>query len=451
MLPFAAHRPEDTSLAESPHESGTAAAPAGASGFAFLRGVQREEWTALILSCAYFFLVLAAYYVLRPVREQLVAAGGSQDLLQIYSVTFVVTLILTPVYGWLVARYPRKRFVPAVYLFFIFCLIAFVPAFEAQGLLNPRVLGTVFYVFISVFNLFVVAVFWSFVSDLFSVEQSQRFFGIIAFSGALGSLAGPLLTKWLVFQVGIAPLLVVAAGMLLAAIGCVVALVAWSRRHPVARDVQRNEAVIGGGFWAGARLVATSPFLRRVALLLILGDAVGTMLYNLQTDIGHNFYPDGRARTEFYANVDLATNLTMILLQVIVTPVVLTRLGPVAGIVGGEIVKVLSLVALALTGQPLAVSAALAATRSMAYGIEKPATDSLYTRVDRETRYKAKGFVDTAVWRFGDVAVVAIISVLRDFGFTTSGFAVLSACAALCAAGIAWRLRTTPELAYERT
>ncbi|HEY8009932.1 MAG TPA: MFS transporter [Rudaea sp.] len=411
-------------------------------------GVERHEWPALILAFVYFFLVLAAYYVLRPVREQLAAASGSQVLLSFYTATFIVTLILTPVYGWLVARFPRKRFVPVVYVFFILNLIAFIPAFEAQGQLSPRVLGEVFFVWMSVFNLFVVAVFWSFVADIFSVDQAHRLFGIVAFGGALGAIVGPLLTKWLVHLIGIAALLEVSAAMLFGAVLCILGLIAWSRRHPVAQDATRNEALIGGGFWAGAKQVAASPFLRRVAILMILGDCVGTVLYNLQTDIGHQYFPDGAARTDFYASVDLATNVLMAVLQIVVTRVVLTRFGPVASIMGTEIVKALTLVTLAFVGQPFAVAGALVITRAGAYGIDKPATDSLYTRVDRETRYKAKGFIDTAVWRFGDVFVVATIQLLREVGATNSLLASLSAMAAACAAWMAWRLRTTRELAH---
>jgi len=437
---------EDKSLLESQSGSG-AKVQTNTPSSVSLMGVKHGEWPALVLAFAYFFLVLAAYYVLRPVREQLAAASGSQVLFQFYLTTFVVTLVLTPVYGWLVAHFPRKRFVPAVYLFFIANLIAFVPAFEAQGQLNPRVLGQVFFVWMSVFNLFVVAVFWSFIADIFSVEQSHRLFGIISFGGALGAIAGPLLTKELVHRIGIGSLLVVAACMLLAAVMCIFALIAWSRRHPVAQDRQRNEEVIGGGFWAGAKLVFGSPFLRRVAILMLLGDCVGTVLYNLQTDIGHNFYPDGASRTDFYASIDLSVNVLMAVLQIVVTRVVLTRFGPVSALTGTEIVKVLTLITLALLGHPAAVAAAMIVTRGTSYGVEKPATDSLYTRVDRETRYKAKGFVDTAVWRFGDVAVVGIISVLRDFGVASSAFAAMSALAAACAAWVAWRLRTTQELA----
>jgi len=297
-----------------------------------------------------------------------------------------------------------------------------------------------------VFNLFVVAVFWSFVADIFSAGQAYRLLGIVALGGTLGAIAGPLLTKWLVHGIGIAPLLGVAAALLAGAVACILGLVAWSRRYPVAHDAARNEAVIGGDFWAGARQVARSPFLLRIAALVLLGDSVGGVLYNLQIDIGHRFYPDGAARTDFFASVDAATNVLMALLQIFVTRIALTRYGPVPSIAGTEVVKFLTLVTLALTGQPAAVAAALIVTRAGSYGVNNPAIDSLFTRVDRETRYKAKGFIDTAIWRLGDVLVVGTLQILREFGATTPMFAALASLASISAAWLAWRLRDTSEM-----
>ena len=424
-------------------------------GFAAtITGVERHEWLAVILAFAYFFFVLAAYYVLRPLREQLSAAIGVQALLPFYSATFVATLVLTPVYGWLVARFPRKRFVPVVYFFFILNLLAFIPAFQAQDTLGPQILGAIFFVWVSVFNLFVVAVFWSFVADIFSADQAYRLFGIVALGGTLGAIAGPLLTKWLVHVIGIAPLLGVSAALLACAMGCILGLIVWSRRHPVARDTQRNEVVIGGGFWAGAKLVFGSNFLRCIALMMLLGDSVGGVLYNLQNDFGHHFYPDSAARTDFFASVDAATNVLMALVQIFVTRVVLTRFGPASSIAGSEVVKLLTLVTLAFVGLPGAVAAALIVTRAGSYGVNNPAIDSLFTRVDRETRYKAKGFIDTAVWRFGDVLVMAAIQGMRDLAAAVptlawlssrSTFALLAALASAFAIRLALKIRAMPE------
>lgn len=176
--------------------------------------IQAGEWRAVALSFAWFFCVLAAYYMIRPVREQLSAVVGSTQLPMFYAATFLATLALTPVFAWLVARYPRRVVVPVVYGFFIACLIGFVPLFTAQGLLSPRALGTVFFVWVSVFNLFVVSVFWSFMADIWTNPQARRLFPVIALGGTAGAIAGPVLTRTLVGVIGVAPLLVVSAALL---------------------------------------------------------------------------------------------------------------------------------------------------------------------------------------------------------------------------------------------
>ena len=409
--------------------------------------VESAEWPALLLSFAYFFCVLGSYYVMRPVREQLVAAAGSTSLPSFYLATFLVTLALTPIYGALVARFPRKRFVPIVYAFFILCLIAFIPFFELQGQLNPKVLGGVFFVWVSVFNLFVVAVFWSFMADIFTVDQSHRLFSVISIGGGLGAIGGSLLAGSLVGHIGIAKLLAVSAGLLGCSIACIAGLVVWSRRNPIEKGVDRNEVVIGGGMLAGARQVFASPFLRSMALLLLLGDGVGTVLYALQADYAKTHFPDGIARTEFFAHIDLAINITQTVLQLSLTPWVLTRSGPVIAVIAADAVKVAGLLLLVLVGNPALIAVALVATRSFAYGMEKPSSDSLYTRVDREERYKAKGFIDTAVWRLGDFTIALAMNGLRGLGVTTTGFACLATFAAGGACWTAWRLRGTRELA----
>ena len=193
--------------------------------------VRKGEFAGVAVSFTYFFCVLAAYYMIRPVREQLVAAVGSTQLPWFYAATFVAILALAPVFGALVSRYPRRIAVPLFNLAFIACLVAFVPLFNQPGLLSPRTLGIVFFVWVSVFNLFVVSVFWIFMTDIWSVAQSRRLFPLIALAGTTGAVAGPALTRLLVGAIGVAPLLLVSAGLLAVALGCVVWLGRWSRVH----------------------------------------------------------------------------------------------------------------------------------------------------------------------------------------------------------------------------
>lgn len=408
--------------------------------------IQRHEWFAVAVAFAYFFCVLAAYYVLRPVRDQLSAAVGSTALPIFYAVTFAATLALTPLFGALVARFPRRKFVPFVYLFFIAGMLAFIPAFQLQDKIGAKLLGSAFFVWVSVFNLFVVAVFWSFMADLFDAEQAHRLFPVITLGGAFGALAGPALTKLFVFAVGVTGLLVVSSLLLGAAIGCVFALSRWSKRNPVKGDTRRDERVIGGGFFAGAIETLKSPLMRRLALLMVLGDAVGTVIYALLADYSGATYPTREARINFAAGIDLSANTLQMILQLVLTRPLMVRFGPAAAMAMDGALKAIMLAGLALfPGSWIGVVAVV--TRASAYGVFKPASDSLYTRVDAEARYKTKNFIDTSVWRFGDLVVTSTFNLLRTLGLALPGFAALTMLAAASSGWLGWRITKTPELA----
>jgi AAA family ATP:ADP antiporter len=407
--------------------------------------IQRHEWFAVVVAFVYFFCVLAAYYVIRPVRDQLSAAVGSTALPMFYAATLIATLSLTPLFGALVARFPRRRFVPIVYLFFIVGMIAFIPAFQMQDAIGARVLGSIFFVWVSVFNLFVVAVFWSFMADLFDSEQAQRLFPVITLGGAMGALAGPALTKALVFLVGVSGLLVVSSLLLCAAIGCIFALSRWSQRHPIAGDAERDDRIIGG-LLAGAIETLKSPLMRRLALLMLLGDAVGTVIYALLADYSGATYPTREAKIDFAAGIDLYANTLQMLLQLVLTRPLMVRFGPAYAMAMDGALKAIMLAVFVVLGGPwIAVAAVI--TRASAYGVFKPAQDSLYTRVGAETRYKTKNFIDTSVWRFGDLVVTSTFNLLRMIGFAAPGFAALTMIAAACSGWLGWRITKTPELA----
>jgi AAA family ATP:ADP antiporter len=400
--------------------------------------IQRHERFAVAVAFVYFFCVLAAYYVIRPVRDQLSAAVGSTALPIFYAATFAATLLLAPLFGALVARFPRRRFVPFVYVFFIAGMIAFIPLFQWQDAIGARLLGSVFFVWVSVFNLFVVAVFWSFMADLFDPEQAHRLFPVIALGGTLGAIAGPALTRALNALVGVSALLAVSAALLGLAIACILALSRWSRRHPVAGDPARDERVIGGSFLAGAIETFRSPLMRRFALLMLLGDAVGTVIYALLADYSGATYVTRTARIDFSASIDLYANLLQVLLQLGDTRALMVRFGPAPALALDGVVKAVMLAGLALFAGPW-IAAVAVVTRASAYGVFKPAADSLYTRVDAETRYKTKNFIDTAVWRFGDVAVTGSLNLLRAAGAGVPGLALLAGVAAGCSGWVGWR------------
>jgi ATP:ADP antiporter, AAA family len=412
------------------------------------RRIHTGELRAVTLSFIYFFCVLTAYYVMRPVREQLSAAVGSSQLPWFYAATFIATLALAPAFGALVSRYPRRVVVPAVYLFFIGCLVAFIPLFTHQGLLSPRALGMVFFVWVSVFNLFVVSVFWSFMSDIWSEEQSRRLFPIIAIAGTAGAVTGPVLTRTLVDVIGVAPLLGVSASLLGLAVVCAVLLGRWARVHGARRHDVSHEGAIGGGMLDGLKQIFTTPFMRSMAVLLLLADGIGTVNYALVADYSGAAFTDAVARTRFAANIDLTTNILTVVLQVLITRWLLPRKGPGVMIVVWAVVSILALSMVIFSRDPHApligafpaVAIALIVSRGLAYGMAEPARHSLFTRVPRNERYKGQNAIDTAVWRFGDTTIALAMNGLRSLGMVTAGFAALSAIAALSAAAIGWSL-----------
>lgn len=418
------------------------------SGVGGLAGrVRAGEAGALAVSFAYFFCVLAAYYMIRPVREQLVATVGSTQLPWFYAATFLATLALAPVFGALVSRYPRRVAVPLFNLAFIACLVGFVPLFAQSGPLSPRALGILFFVWVSVFNLFVVSVFWIFMTDIWSVAQARRLFPLIALAGTCGAVAGPALTRLLVDMIGVAPLLLVSAALLSVALGCVVWLGRWSRVHGE-RRAPADEAAVGGGMFDGLRQVFADPFMRGMAILLLLADGIGTVNYALVTDYSYHAFSDAVARTRFAANVDLATNVLTALVQLTLTRWLLPRHGAGPTILAWAVASLgmLLLVMLApdphapmLVGMP-AVALALIVSRGLAYGMAEPARHSLFAGVPRNVRYKGQNAVDTAVWRFGDVAIATGMNALRAVGATVSTFAALSGTAAVAAGAVGWRL-----------
>lgn len=408
--------------------------------------VQHGEWPALAMSLGYFFCVLTAYYVIRPVREQLVGAVGSTQLPWFYAATFVATLALTPLFAGLVARWPRRVMVPVVYGVFVACLLAFVPLFMDPALLGPRALGIVFFVWVSVFNLFVVSVFWIFMSDVWTPVQARRLFPIIALAGTLGSLVGPALTRSLVGVIGVASLLLVSAALLGAAMLLSMLVGRWARDHRSMAGL--DDAPLGGGMLDGLKQIFATPFMRYMAILLILSDGIGGVNYALLADYSKATFADEAARTGFFATVDLVTNSVIIGLQALITWWLLPLLGPGRILVVWASIAMLALGLVIVSSDPYAplvagmpaVAIATIVSRGLAFGMAEPARHALFTQVARNERYKGQNAVDTAVWRFGDLLVALLMNAGRAAGVGVAGFAAMGAGAAALAAGVGWRL-----------
>ena len=426
----------------------------------------RREVIALLIAGLCFFCVLASYYVIRPIREQFAsAAGGSQALPLLYSLVFATMLLLTPIYGALVSRFSRRIFVPLIYAFFVLCLLGMGPffRFSTDLALNAKV----FYVWVSIFNLFVVSIFWSCMADVFDPEQSKRLYGFVALGGTSGAIAGPLLAKQFVLSVGLNGLYLIATAFLAVALICLLTLFA---RAPSAklqqvspggdtdkqvsqegdtdkqvspeRDTATNvsEAALGGSMWEGAIAAFSNPFVRRMALLLLCADGVATILYSNLSDYAKSAFTDAVAKTEFFATVDLWTNCLMIGLQVFAVRWLLSKAGAGRAMAWPNIFNVCVLLGIAIYADAAMIAVGLIITRGGGYGLVNPARESLFTRVSRDVRFKAKAFVDTVVWRGGDLIMVTMVAALVNLGAGVGTFGVIAAGFALAAAALSWNV-----------
>jgi AAA family ATP:ADP antiporter len=374
------------------------------------------EGRALAWSFTYFFCLLAGYYVLRPLRDEMGIAGGVRNLQWLFTATFFVMLAAIPLYGTVVARLPRKRFIPLVYHFFVVNIGIFwlLLTFDVEKVVVARV----FFVWISVFNLFAVSVFWSFMSDLFAAEQGKRLFGFIAAGGSAGALVGPAVTVGLAQIIGPVNLLVLAAFLLEAAVLCAARLESTApRAHENAAGVPRAEAKgIGGNPFAGIAEVLRSPYLAGIALWVAALSLAGTFLYFQQANIVAAASDDPAVRTRIFATIDLAIGLLTIIVQFVATGRLITRFGAGPAAAFLPLVFAAGFVALALTPALWVVIAFQAAQRAANFSLSNPAREVLFTVLSREEKYKAKNVIDIVVFRGADAASGWLFSALRSIG-----------------------------------
>lgn len=366
------------------------------------------EFRRAALASAAFFLLLCSYYILRPVRDEMGVQTGVGQLQWLFTGTFICTVLLVPVFGWVVKRVPRRFLLPAVYGFVVANLLGFYAAFTIG--ITATVAAT-FFIWLSVFNLLVISLFWSQVSDVFTREQSHRLYGYIAAGGTMGALTGPAITAVLARHISLANLLALSATLLAVAAVCMVLL---RRRATVIAPA--TEKPIGGSILAGVWLTLKRPGLRGIAMLIICYSAVSTVLYIEQLDIVGKTFADSGERTSFFATIDLAVNALALAVQLFLTRRVVQRAGLRTAL---SLVPVLVITGLgALLAWRSAVSLALVQVvhRAGDYSLMRPGREMIYTTVDTESRYKAKNFIDTAVYRANDALSAWLIAGIRAVG-----------------------------------
>jgi AAA family ATP:ADP antiporter len=346
-------------------------------------------------------------------------------------------LLLVPVFGWLVSRFRRGRFIPGIYLFFISNLIFFVFAFKGEATLDW--VQYAFYIWLSVFNLFVVSIFWSFMADIFRPGQAQRLFGSIMAGGSLGAISGPLLTARWVEDIGSSGVMILAIILLLLATTIAIALGRFER----GQQQNPQAVIIGGSVWEGAVKVFRSKYLLLICLLMLSHNLTSTFLYNGLAVLVDRNITGFDERTEFFSYVDLIVQVLAFLFQFLITSRLVIFLGmPKTAVLP----PILLAAGFTLLGSSLGLvlfAAIQVAQRALNYGLLGPVKEMLFTVVDRETKYKSKNFIDTVVYRGSDVTASWIFKGMMTAGLSLSQIAWIYVPLMGIWAAIAWRLGTT--------
>ncbi|HXX50886.1 MAG TPA: MFS transporter [Xanthobacteraceae bacterium] len=381
-----------------------------------------EEYAAALWSFAYFFTLLAGYYVLRPLRDQMAIAGGVRNLPWLFTATFVTLLVAQPLYGALVAKLPRARFIPIVYHFFAANLALFWLFLTLQ--IDTATVARVFYVWVAVFSLFAVAVFWSFMADLFTADQSKRLFGFIGAGGTAGALLGPTITNGLTLVFDPINLLIVATILIEAAVFC-----AWrlERAATVHERERERPQRLGGSAFAALPELFRSPYLLGIAAWISLQSFCATMLYFEQIHMVAAEVQGAGAQIRIFASQDLAVNLLTLVTQIFATGQLLKRFGTGPTAAALPIVYLVGFLAIFVAPTLTLVLIVQVIQRWTHFAVATPARQVLYTVLGREEKYKAKNLIDVVIYRGSDALYGWVFDSFQALGLKLGAIALIAA------------------------
>jgi len=420
-----------------------------------LVSMRRGEGALVAWAWLYLFSVFTAYYVIRPIRDEAGVAGGVANLSWLFTGTLLSMMAVNPPFAALVAALPRSRFIGLTYRFFMLNLLVFLVLFRtASGDANVWV-GRAFFIWTSVFNLFVVSVFWSFMADLFSNEQGKRLFGFIAAAATVGGIVGASVTASAVEAIGVPTLLLAAAALLelgvfasrrLGAIAPRLATPVPGRREDAGSPAATGEGrAIGGGVMAGLMHALGSPYLLNICLYMLLYTILSTFLYFQQAAIVDASFANRGARTAFFARVDLLVNVMTLGAQVFLTGRVTRRLGVPVTLTFVPALSAAGFLWLGMAPTVSVVVGFLVLRRSGNFAFARPSREVLFTVVSREDKYKAKNFIDTVVYRFGDQVGAWASSLVAMVALGTGAIAWAAVPLALAWVANAWWLGRRQE------
>ena len=367
-----------------------------------LSGIHREERAALALSFAFFFCVLCSYYIVRPLGDTMSVKLGKEFVQLSFSIIFLVMLAAVPVFGWIVTHVPRARIVPLVYAFVIAVLCLFWFLFDrAEG--NPYLTGA-FFIWVKVYILFVVSLFWSFMSDIWRTAQAKRLYGFISVGGTIGALCGPIIVQLLLQRIGIDNLLLVSAFFLTLALATSLALRGLTdreRRAAMSAPARREDRP---SVFAGAINVWRSPYLFRIAIWILIANVLGMIFYIEQARIVGAAIKTDAERVLLFSRMETAVSIVTIAFEVFITGKLMQKFGAGLTIATAPFFTALALAALAVAPVLATIVVIMVLSRAMGYGLSGPAMRVLYTVVDAQDKYRAQNFIDTLVQRGGNAA-----------------------------------------------
>jgi ATP:ADP antiporter, AAA family len=396
--------------------------------------VAPHERRAVVLAFMCNFVLLGSYYILRPVRDTVATLVGVGQLQNLFSATFLGTLLASPIYAMLAARLSLTRLLPGVFWFWLanVLLFAWLFAHSAQNLW----LAASYYVWFSVVNLFMISVFWSLMVDMFTAAQATRLFALIAAGGSIGAITGPLLTRLLVSRIRLSGLLLLAAAGFLLVIVLVYRLMREKERlrvnHEEVQATTLDHALPGNPFEGFSELFK-SRYLTSQAGFILLMTWVNTVAYFLQTDVIAHAFASVEGRAQAIADIDLVVNIATALILVFGLGRLVQRFGVTAGLVLNPLIMLLAFVVVAISPALFVIQALQVVRRVGQYAIARPSREMCFTVVEQSSRYKAKNVIDTVIYRFGDVS-----SAWMQAGLRAAGFGLAGAVAVGIGACIAW-------------
>ena len=386
--------------------------------------VEEGEWRATLLAFTFFFFLLASYFILRSIRDAVGVAAGTARLPWLFTGTLIATLLVNPLFASLVSRLPVRRFIPVVYRVFATLLVVFAAAVHYSGPEQERFLGPAFWIFISVFSLFVPSVFWGFMADTFFSDQGKRLYGFIGVGGTLGGMFGSGITSVLATRIG-TPILMLMSVVLLE---CAIQLL---RRFPPSfraetRDRELAKRSVGGTSLAGITHVLKSPYLLAICLFMLLFTIGTTVLYFQQAKIVGARYADRESQTSFLASIDFAVQLITILAQLFISGRVIKWLGVAMTLAILPLISIIGFGALSMSASLSLFVAFTVLRRAGNYAFANPGREVLFSVIPPEDKYKAKNFIDTFAYRSGDQIGAWSYKVLSGFGLAMSSIALIA-------------------------